>query len=45
MYMSTYYIQNILPKKCAFDYAKMCTTNDKINSDTTCNNVNDLIKH
>jgi len=23
MYMSTRYIQNVLPKKCAFDYVKM----------------------
>ena len=25
MHMSTHYIQNIVPKKCAFVYAKMCT--------------------
>ena len=34
MYMSTHYLQNIVPKKCAFNYAELCTT--------TCNNVNDF---
>jgi len=24
MYMSTVYVQNIVPKKCAFGYVKMC---------------------
>ena len=39
MYMSTRYIQNIVPKKCAFNYEKMCTKNDKFNAETTCSNV------
>jgi len=30
MYMSTHYIQNIVPKKCAYDYAKMCTKNENL---------------
>jgi hypothetical protein len=25
MYMSTHYIQNIVPRICAVDYVKMCT--------------------
>jgi hypothetical protein len=25
MYMSTHYVQNVVPKKCEFDYVKMCT--------------------
>ena len=36
------YQQNIFPKRCALDCAKMCTTNDKFNVDTTRSNVNDL---
>jgi len=29
MYMSTHYIQNVVPKKCAIDYVKMCSKNGK----------------
>ena len=45
MYMSTHFIQNIVPKNCAFDYAKMCSTKEQITADTTCSNINDLLKH
>ena len=44
MCMSTI-IQNTVPKKCAFDYAKICTTNSKLNAETACSNAKDLLKN
>ena len=45
MYMSTHYIRNVLPKKYAFDYVKMCTKNGKFNAERTCRNFNDLLNN
>jgi hypothetical protein len=44
MYMTTHYIQNIVPKKRARDCANMCFTDNKFNADTNCSNVKDLLK-
>jgi len=30
MYMSTHNVQNVAPKKCAFDYVKMCTKKENL---------------
>ena len=30
MYMSTHYIQNVVPKKCAFDNVKLCTKKESL---------------
>ena len=45
MYMSTHYIQNVVPKKCAIDYVKMCSKKGTFNTETTCSNFNDLLNN
>jgi hypothetical protein len=40
MYMSVYYIQNIVPKICACDYVNMCCADGKFNAHTICSDVN-----
>jgi hypothetical protein len=45
MYMSAYYIQNIVPKICIGVYVNVCSRDDKFNVHTTCSKVNDYLKY